>query len=199
MYSHARTRPIPHAAPGPARRSPEERLTFRVRRRNDVVVLVVRGEADAFTLPLWRQRIGDAAAAAADVGAALIVDAGRLDFLSLRALAALAEDSAAHLRNGIRICLVIDNIRIARLADTDPRTAGLPIRSTVVGALTTLQLSERTADTVPSVPASRTPWITPDVPARTAERRAQYRAGQVIAGHDDATDAVAAATMPRAR
>ncbi|MGW5381022.1 hypothetical protein [Nocardia sp. NPDC003963] len=197
MSSSAHARPFPHTAGCPARRSPEDRLTFRVQRRGDVILLGVRGEADAFTLPLWRQRVGDAADAAADANAALIIDAARLDFLSLRTLAALAEDSAGHRRNGVRICLVIENARLARLADTDPRTAGLPIRSTVVGALTTLQLAERTANTRPSLPDSRTPWITREEPARTAERAAHYRAGQVIAGHGDFADAVAAATMPR--
>lgn len=102
-----------------------------------------RGEADAFTLSLWRQKVREAADAAAAACGALIIDATRLDFLSLRTLAALAEDADTYLRDGIEICLVTMDLRIARLACCDTRTARLPIRSTVVAALTTLQLHKR--------------------------------------------------------
>ncbi|WP_280369585.1 STAS domain-containing protein [Nocardia wallacei] len=124
-------------------RSPEDQLFFRLRRRGDIVVLSVRGEADAYTLALWRQRVREAAETARAAGGALIVDATTLDFMSLRTLAALAEDAAAYHREGVELCLVTTNLRIARLACSDSRTARLTIRSTVVSALTAFELRRR--------------------------------------------------------
>lgn len=125
--------------------SPDHRLVFRTRHQNNVVVLSVRGQADAFTLPLWRQAVREAADAAAEAGGALIVDAGRLDFCSLRTLGALVEDAGTFLREGVRTCLVTADRRIARLLSDDSRTAPLIVRSTVVSAHTALEPSVRPA------------------------------------------------------
>ncbi|WP_040795907.1 hypothetical protein [Nocardia higoensis] len=126
-------------------RSPDHRLISRTRHRSGVVILSVRGQADAFTLPLWRQMVREAADAAAKAGGALIVDAGRLDFLSLRTLGDLVEDAGAFLREGVRTCLVTTDRRIARLLADDPRTAPLIVRSTVVSAHTALDSPVRPA------------------------------------------------------
>lgn len=165
MQIHLNSSASADPAHRPSARAPGDQLSFHIRRRGETVVLGVRGEADAFTLALWRQRVREAADMAADAGGALIVDAGRLGFLSLRTLAALAADSAGYLRDGVRTCLVIDAPRIARLAGADPRTAALPIRSTVVGALTALNLPRRTTGAPMVTGQYRTSWIAPDVPA----------------------------------
>ncbi|WP_280256534.1 STAS domain-containing protein [Nocardia wallacei] len=138
-------------------RSPEDQLFFRLRRRGDIVVLSVRGEADAYTLPLWRRQVREAAQTARTACGALIVDATTLDFLSLRTLAALAEDAAAYRREGVEICLVTTNLRIARLACSDARTARLAIRSTVVSALTAFELRRRPGHSAARPRTHRTP------------------------------------------
>lgn len=160
-------------------RSPEDQLVFRIRRRGDIIVVAVRGEADAFTLPLWRQKVREAADAAASACGMLIIDATRLDFLSLRTLVSLAEDADAYLRDGIEICLVTTDLRIARIAGGDTRTARLSIRSTVVSALSAPQLHKQTVPSViPSTPA-------PDIADHPGEagnriRRTHPLSGQVI-------------------
>jgi anti-anti-sigma factor len=145
-------------------RSPDDQLAFRIRRRGDIVVASVRGEADAFTLALWRQKVREAVDAAAAACGALIIDATRLDFLSLRTLASLAEDAETYQRDGIEICLVTPDLRLARLAGGDSRTASLFVRSTVVGALTALQLRRQTASSTMSSRLRPTPRNTLDEP-----------------------------------
>ncbi|WP_067855833.1 STAS domain-containing protein [Nocardia shimofusensis] len=133
-----------NSATAPAE-SPDHRLTFRTRHRGDVVILSIRGQADAFTLSLWRQTVREAAGTAAKAGGALIIDAGRLDFLSLRTLGALVEDAGRFSRDGVRTCLVTTDLRIARLLAADPATAPLTVRSTVVSAHTALESPTRSA------------------------------------------------------
>ncbi len=157
-----------HAAS--ATRSPEQQLLFRVRRRGEIVVLSVRGQADAYTLALWRQQVGKAVETAATGRGALIVDTTRLDFLSLRTLAALAEDAERHRRDGVEIYLVTPNPRIARLVGADPRIARLSVHSTVVGALTALQL-RRQSEHRPARPRPyRAPQITREEPDTEHDR-----------------------------
>lgn len=131
-------------------RSPGEQLTFQSRKHGETVVLAARGEADAFTLPLWRRQVREAAGTAAATGGALLVDATRLDFLSLGTLAALAEDADTWLRDGVVICLVTWDSRVPRFAGADTRTERLLVHSTVSAALTALQRSAR-----PPSPATR--------------------------------------------
>lgn len=100
-------------------------------------MLSVRGEADAFTLGLWQRSVREALAVVAP-GGLLIIDASRLDFLSLDTLAAVADMAGCCSGDGTSICLVSRNRRILVLARCHPRTAGLPIFSTVVGALAAL-------------------------------------------------------------
>ncbi|MBF6170973.1 hypothetical protein [Nocardia blacklockiae] len=158
-----------HFSAGPAR-SPGDQLSCRLLRRGDVVLLATSGEADAFTLPLWRRQVRTAVVAAKSAGGAVIVDATELRFLSLRTLTALAEDAADALREGVEICLVTRRSRLARLACGDPRTARLSIRSTVDGALAALRLRDR-----PGRPRS-TPLITPgEASADRAGQRAVAR------------------------
>ncbi|MGI5218109.1 STAS domain-containing protein [Nocardia sp. CA-290969] len=165
MNSHSRfsSSAPSHSAPS-GRRSPDQQLAFRLRRRGDIVVLAARGEADAFTLPLWRREVRKAVDAAAAESGALIVDTTRLDFLSLRTLATLAEDAHTYRENGVAICLVAPDPRIARIAAADPRTARLPVRSTVVSALTALHPHRRTARHSTKREPYRTPQITPPEP-----------------------------------
>lgn len=145
-------------------RSPEQQLLFRVKRRGDIIVLSVRGQADAYTLQRWRSEIGKAVETAAAAGGTLIVDTTRLEFLSLRSLAALAEDAERYRGDGVEICLVTANTRIARLADIHPLMAYLPVRSTVVGAETSLR-SHRQAGHQPVRPhLPRIPHTVPGQP-----------------------------------
>ncbi|TLG05374.1 hypothetical protein FEK35_19655 [Nocardia cyriacigeorgica] len=124
---------------------PKDRLVCCRRSRGRSVVLSVRGEADAFTLAVWRQEIAEAAEDARAKGGGLIVDTTRLNFLSWRTLAALAEDAARFGRDGVPVCLVSTSSTVFRLAAVDPRVARLPIHSTVVSALTRLELGRRGA------------------------------------------------------
>lgn len=141
-------------------------------------MLSVRGQADAFTLPLWRQQVRRAAEAA--VGAGLIIDATRLEFLSLRTLAAVADDAHRYRRDGVQICLVVSDPRIARLAACDPRTAQLPVRSTVVSAMTAIQLNRATSSDGRRR-TDRTPRIRPDEPRVVPNGRVHHRSGQTVA------------------
>ncbi|MEV0361654.1 STAS domain-containing protein [Nocardia fusca] len=182
------------ASPLPSR-SPGDQLTFRTLRRGDIVVLAARGEADAFTLALWRRKVREAADSATTGGGALIIDATRLGFLSLRTLEALAADAADYRRDGVEICLVTGNPRLARLAGTDPRTASLPIRSTVVAAETVLRPPPETA--APRPGRFRAPPISGDEPGID---RSTYPAGEITPG--DAAglpDTVIGSAMPRRR
>ncbi|WP_280439522.1 STAS domain-containing protein [Nocardia cyriacigeorgica] len=122
---------------------PKDRLVCCRRRRGRSIVLSMRGEADAFTLPVWRQEIIEAADEARAKGGGLIVDTTRLNFLSWRTLATLAEDAQRYGREGVPVCLVSTSSTVFRLASVDPRVARLPIHSTVVSALTRLELARR--------------------------------------------------------
>lgn len=194
MDSH----PIPLPESSAARfRSPDSQLTFRLRLRGDTVVLAVRGEADAFTLPLWRQKVRRTAESIPGAEGALIVDASRLEFLSLRTLAALAADAEYYAHTGVRICLVTGDRRMGRLAARDPRTASLPIRSTVVAALTLLKPSRRGAVSPDNRRRPRTPQITADESGTTGTRPPHYLAGQTIAAPADGhSGTVATRSMP---
>ncbi|MGK8464571.1 STAS domain-containing protein [Nocardia cyriacigeorgica] len=125
------------------RPDPKDRLVCCRRSRGRSVVLSVRGEADAFTLPVWRQEIAEAAEDARAKGGGLIVDTTRLNFLSWRTLATLAEDAERFGREGVPVCLVNTSSTVFRLAGADARVARLPIHSTVVSALTRLELGRR--------------------------------------------------------
>ncbi|MGW0003069.1 STAS domain-containing protein [Nocardia grenadensis] len=184
---------VPRGPAAPSSRTPDDQLTFRILRRGEIVVLAVRGEADAFTLRLWRQRVREAADSATTGCGALIIDATRLDFLSLCTLGALAADAADYRRVGVEICLVTGNPSLARLARIDPHTAGLPIRSTVVAAVTALR--PETATVGPG--RSRAPLITRDEPGID---RPTYLAGEIVPGHPAGIpDAVIGAATPRRR
>ncbi|WP_157105931.1 STAS domain-containing protein [Nocardia sienata] len=192
-FSSSVVPPVP-ASPPPAR-SPGDQLTFRRLRRGDIVVLAVRGEADAFTLSLWRQKVRDAVDRATTGGGALIVDTTRLGFLSLRTLEALAADAAGYRRDGVEICLVTGNQRLARLAGTDPRTASLPIRSTVVAAVTVLRPRREAAVRTPR--RLRAPHITRDQPGVD---RPTCPAGDIAPGHGTGfADTAIDAAVPRHR
>lgn len=151
-------------------RSPEQQLLFRVRRRGEIVVLSVRGQADAYTLSLWRREVGKAVETAAAGRGALIVDTTRLEFLSLRTLAALAEDAQRYRRDGVEICLVTPNPRIAHLAGGDPRIVHLAVCTTVVGALTSLQLRRQTERRTARPQPYRPPQINREEPDTEHDR-----------------------------
>ncbi|MGW5751191.1 STAS domain-containing protein [Nocardia rhamnosiphila] len=129
-------------------RLPRDQLSFRIRRRGEIVLLAVRGQADAFTLALWRQQVRAAADTVTASKGALVVDATRLDFLSVRSLAVLSDEAHEYRRDGIEIFLVTAEPAIARIARADTRTALLPVRSTVVSALTAVHLRDRTPEVV---------------------------------------------------
>ncbi|WP_459546851.1 STAS domain-containing protein [Nocardia sp. X0981] len=163
-------------------RSPDQQLAFRLRRRGDIIVLSARGEADAYTLPLWRQQVREAVEAARTARGALIVDATRLDFLSLRTLAALAEEARRCRGDGVEICLVTSDVRLVRIAGGDPRLAHLSVRSTVVGALTVFELHKRSTPSVVRPPRYQPPRILPDEPEFEPEVRLRLLSGGNAAG-----------------
>ncbi|MEV0108238.1 STAS domain-containing protein [Nocardia sp. NPDC050799] len=185
----------PTSASPPPSRSPGDQLIFRTLRRGEIVVLAVRGEADAFTLALWRRKVREAVDTATTGCGALIVDAARLGFLSLRTLEALAVDAEQYRRDGVEVCLVTGDPRIARFAGTDPRTASLPIRSTVVAAVTALRPRSETA--TPGPGRFRAPLITRDEPGID---RPAYFAGEIVAGSAAGIPgAVIGTALPRRR
>lgn len=191
------TAPAPSAAAASANsRTPADQLSFRTRRRGEAVIVSARGEADAFTLPLWRDKVREAVEEAARADCAVIIDAGRLDFLSLRTLAALARDARQYRRNGTEICLVTTDLNIARLAAGDPRTADLPVRSTVVSALTAIHLHRRATHATNRPCPHHTPQITPDQRGTPHTRRAHYLAGETVPGHGDLPPTVTATPLP---
>ncbi|MGW6332632.1 STAS domain-containing protein [Nocardia rhamnosiphila] len=186
---------VPPVPVSPPSRSPGDQLTFRTLRRGDIVVLAVRGEADAFTLARWRQKVREAADTAITGCGALIVDATRLGFLSLRTLEALAVDAEQYRHDGVEVCLVTGDPRIARFAGTDSRVASLPIRSTVVAAVTML----RPRPEAPAIGPGRfrAPLITRD---ERGIDRPVYFAGEIVAGSTAGVpDAVIGSAMPRRR
>lgn len=146
---YARRPPPSASAPW---RSPCDQLSFRIRRRGDIVLLAARGQADAFTLALWRQQVRAAADTVTGPRGALVVDATRLDFLSVRSLAALSDEAQEYRRGGIEILLVTAEPVLARIARADTRTARLPVCSTVVSALTAVHLRYRTPEVVSEEP-----------------------------------------------
>ncbi len=187
---------VPSDSPALPGRSPGDRLVFRMRFRGGHVILAARGHADAFTLPLWREQVGQAAEVAAGEGGALVVDASRLEFLSLRTLATTAEDARHYRSEGVEVCLVSPDPEIARLAAGDSRTAHLPVRSTVVSALTAIQLRRQTTPRPGRRPA-RAPEIVPDVARSGQQRRVHARAaGDSVVGGDEFPGAVAPGPVP---
>lgn len=192
--------PISSASSTPeVSRAPDGRLSFRARRRGDVIILSARGEADAFTLPLWQQKVREAAEEAAAIGGAVVIDAARLDFLSLCTLDAVARDAHRYRRNGIEICLVTTDLNIARLAADDIRTAHLLIRSTVVSALTAITLRRQATSSTGRACPLQAPWITPDEGRAANSGRVHYRAGETISGPGVLPQTVAAASLPGRR
>lgn len=183
----------PPALPG---RSPGDRLVFRIGFRGGVVVLAARGHADAFTLPLWREQVGATAEVAAGGEGALIIDATRLEFLSLRTLAATAEDAYRYRGEGVEVCLVSPDPELARLAAGDTRTAALPVHYTVVSALTAIQLRRRTTPYTGRRPY-RAPEIAPAVPRSGQNGRVRFRAEGAAVGARGFPDAVVPTMVPR--
>jgi anti-anti-sigma factor len=168
---------------------------FRTGFRGGVVVLAARGHADAFTLPLWREQVGKAAEVAAGGDGALIINATRLEFLSLRTLAATAEDACRYRRAGVEVYLVTPDPEIARLAAGDSRTARLPVRSTLVSALTAIQLRRRTTPLTGRDP-DRAPEIAPDVPRSGQNGRVHFRTGDPVIAIGEFRGAVAPTSAP---
>ncbi|MEV3964533.1 STAS domain-containing protein [Nocardia sp. NPDC050193] len=183
----------PPASPG---RSPGDQLVFRIGFRGGVVVLAARGHADAFTLPLWREQVAETAEVAAGGEGALIIDATRLEFLSLRTLAATAEDAYRYRGEGVEVCLVSPDPELARLAAGDTRTAALPVHYTVVSALTAIQLRRRTTPFTGRRPY-RAPEIAPTVPRSGQNGRVRVRAESPAVGAWEFPDAVVPTTVPR--
>lgn len=180
-------------------RSPSDQLFFRQRHREGVRILSVHGEADAFTLPLWRHRVREAADLAATENGALIVDATRLRFLSLRTLAVLAEEAQRCRRDGVVLCLVTTELRVAAIAAGDARATHLLVRSTVDSALTAIRFQQHRTPSAARRPFYRVPEITPDGASAGHSGRMHYRAGETIPGHDGLPGAVATTAMPGAR
>lgn len=200
MNPHVSTAPV-SSTPSSRRymRSPDQQLAFRIRRRGDIIVLSARGEADAYTLPLWRQQVREAIEAARTARGALIVDCTRLDFLSLRTLAALAEDARRCRGDGVEICLVTSDLRLVRIAGADRRFAHLAVRSTVVGALTVFELRKRNTPSVVRPPRYQPPRILPEEPESEPEVRLRLLSGGNAPGPRDFQDPQRPAPLRRGR
>ncbi|WP_157106585.1 hypothetical protein [Nocardia arthritidis] len=119
---------------------PRTRLSSSLRRQGPAVVMSTRGTADAFTLTVWCQDIRRAIECAEASSCGLVVDTTKLDFLSCRALLALAREAVRSRGHATVVSLVSPSRTIARIASADPVIARLPVHSTVVSALTALRL-----------------------------------------------------------
>lgn len=180
-------------------RAPGDQLSFRTRRHAEAVILTAYGQADAYTLRLWRDEVREAVEEAARTDCAVIVDAGRLEFLSLCTVEALARDARQYRRNGTEVCLVTTDLHIACLAAGDSRTADLPVRSTVVSALTAIYLRKRTTHATSRPSPYRVPQIIPDQYGTPHSGRTHFLPGETIPGHGDLPPTVTATPLPSHR
>ncbi|BDT90913.1 MULTISPECIES: anti-sigma factor antagonist [Nocardia] len=115
-------------------------LRATVERRGAAAIVHAHGEVDAYTLPTWRKVLRDAATATAAPGL-VVIDTSGLDFMACRSILALAEESEACRRRGVRLCVVGRRSTVTRVVDLLNLDALLPIYSSVDDAL---------ADAVPS-------------------------------------------------
>ncbi|NKY59049.1 STAS domain-containing protein [Nocardia flavorosea] len=193
--------PIPStSASTPANsRLPGDQLSFRTRHRGEAVILSARGRADAATVPLWRTEVREAVEEAVRTGSAVIIDAGGLEFLSRHTVAALARDARRYRQNGTEIVLVTTDLGIAHLAAGDARTVDLPVRSTVVSALTAIRLRKRATYATSRPSPHRTPQITPEQHGAPHSGRTHYLPGEIIPGRGDLRPTVVATPLPRLR
>ncbi|MBF6469674.1 anti-sigma factor antagonist [Nocardia beijingensis] len=117
---------------------PPEDVSFGLRatveRRGDAAIIHAHGEVDAYTLPMWRRVLREAATAAVAPGP-VVVDASGLGFMACRPMLALAEESEACRRRGVRLCVVGGRLIVARVIDLLDLDALLPIYSSVDDAL----------------------------------------------------------------
>ncbi|MGW4328971.1 anti-sigma factor antagonist [Nocardia sp. NPDC004573] len=109
-------------------------LRATVERRGDAAIVHAHGEVDAYTLPMWRRVLREAATATTAPGP-VVVDASGLSFMACRSMLALAEESEACRRRGVRLCVVGGRLIVARVIDLLDLDALLPIYSSVPDAL----------------------------------------------------------------
>ncbi|MEV3960691.1 STAS domain-containing protein [Nocardia sp. NPDC050193] len=117
----------------------------------------------------WRQQVRAAADTVTGPRGALVVDATRLDFLSVRSLAALSDEAQRYRRGGVEILLVTAEPALARIARADTRTALLPVCSTVVSALTAVHLRYQAPELASGEPEKERTrdLVDPDVTGRS--------------------------------
>ncbi|MEU5761372.1 STAS domain-containing protein [Nocardia sp. NPDC047648] len=163
MESPAEPRPsdLERAPASNKNADPRTRLSSSLRRQGPAVVMSTRGTADAFTLAVWCEDIRRAIECAEASSCGLVVDTTKLEFLSCRALLALAREAVRCRGHATAVSLVSPSPTIAKIASADPVIGRLPVHSTVVSALTSLRLHpprralSRTArPTAPSKPGA---------------------------------------------
>ncbi|MEU2040313.1 anti-sigma factor antagonist [Nocardia niwae] len=118
-------------------RTPEDAplgLNATIERRGAAAIVRAHGEVDAYTLPTWRRVLREAAAAAVAPGP-IVIDTSGLGFMACRSMLALAEESEACHRRGVRLCVVGGRVVVGRVVDLLDLEALLPIYSSVDDAL----------------------------------------------------------------
>lgn len=127
----------PRVVRGFARERPggvQGRLEVDVNHRGCALILEVRGELDAHTLPTWRRRVGDVTGCAA-VDAPVVVDITRLNFIACGALEAVAKQVNRCRARGVNLVVATRPSTIHRLAAAGEFATRLPIYPSAQAAL----------------------------------------------------------------
>lgn len=110
------------------------RLVVDVSHRGGAVILEVRGELDAHTLPTWRRLVGDIAGDAA-VDAPVVVDITRLDIIACGTLAAVAQQLDRYRARGVNLVVATRPSTIHRLTAAGDLAIRLPVYPSTQAAL----------------------------------------------------------------
>ncbi|MGK8506745.1 anti-sigma factor antagonist [Nocardia asiatica] len=109
-------------------------LSASIERRGSAVVIHVRGEVDAYTLPTWRRLLSEAVASVTATGP-LVVETSGLLFMACRSLVVLADESERCRRRGIRLSVVGSWSVVTRVVTVIELDALLPVYASVEDAL----------------------------------------------------------------
>jgi anti-anti-sigma factor len=110
------------------------RLAVDVGRRDRAVVVDVRGELDAYTMPAWWRITCEAAAHAAAPGT-VVVDITGLDFIAGGPLGALADLTDACRKRGVALVVLSRAPVVQRIAAVTGLDKRLVVRATLRAAL----------------------------------------------------------------
>ncbi|SPM38216.1 Anti-anti-sigma regulatory factor (antagonist of anti-sigma factor), partial [Mycobacterium numidiamassiliense] len=114
--------------------APRSGLKAIAQRSDSAVIINAAGEVDAFNEDIWRQLIGEAAAAAEPPGA-LVIDVNDFDFLGCCAFHVLADEARRCRERGVAVRLVSRSPTVARYVAACGFDGILPVLPTAVAAL----------------------------------------------------------------